>query len=116
MTASAKRILSAFPARRRLRLIWTIGAVADNIAEIDIGLLRVVDYAIGLPTRVTFSVSDDGENYTVVGDMLSPQGLADTVKYDCAVPLSGTIHARYVRIALTGMTAGMAVCRRDRRL
>ena len=82
-----------------------LGAVADNIAEIDIGLLRVVDYAIGLPTRVTFSVSDDGENYTVVGDMLSPQGLADTVKYDCAVPLSGTIHARYVRIALTGMTA-----------
>ena len=49
-----------------------LGEVVDNIAELDIGFLRVTDYAVNLPSRVTFLVSDDGETYTTAGDVLTP--------------------------------------------
>ena len=81
-----------------------LGEVVDNIAELDIGFLRVTDYAVNLPSRVTFLVSDDGETYTTAGDVLTPEGLANTIKITYTAALPGTIHARYIRITVTGLS------------
>ena len=81
-----------------------LGEVVDNIAELDIGFLRVTDYAVNLPSRVTFLVSDDGETYTTAGDVLTPEGLANTIKITYTAALPGTIHARYIRITVSGLS------------
>ena len=81
-----------------------LGEVVDNIAELDIGFLRVTEYAVNLPSRVAFLVSDDGETYTTAGDVLTPEGLANTIKITYTAALPGAIHARYIRITVTGLS------------
>lgn len=80
-----------------------LGESIENVAELDVGFLRVAEYGIELPERVVFSVSDDGGTYVAVGEMLAPQGVAATIKKTYAAVLPGTIRARYVRIAVSGM-------------
>ena len=80
-----------------------LGESIENVAELDVGFLRVAEYGIELPERVVFSVSDDGGTYVAVGEMRAPQGVAATVKKTYAAVLPGTIRARYVRMAVSGM-------------
>ena len=80
-----------------------LGESIENVAELDVGFLRVAEYGIELPERVVFSVSDDGGTYVAVGEMLAPQGVVATIKKTYAAVLPGTIRARYVRMAVSGM-------------
>ena len=43
-----------------------LGESIENVAELDVGFLRVAEYGIELPERVVFSVSDDGGTYVAV--------------------------------------------------
>ena len=66
-----------------------LGESIENVAELDVGFLRMAEYGIELPERVVFSVSDDGGTYVAVGEMLAPQGVAATIKKTYAAVLPG---------------------------
>ncbi|MBO4476000.1 MAG: GH92 family glycosyl hydrolase [Bacteroidales bacterium] len=60
---------------------------------------------IWMPRSVTFSVSDDGENYRTVATLRTPVGERDmnVQRWDCSVPVS--LEARYVRVDAVNLGA-----------
>lgn len=77
---------------------FDLGESRHNIADITVGCLRVIDYGIGLPEYVAVRVSNDGENYTEIGKIYTPQNAPDAMKYEYSFALPKGTSARYFRI------------------
>lgn len=79
-------------------LTFNLGEVVDNIADVEIGCLRQIAYAIGLPGYLDVFVSKDGEKYIQVGRMFKPDDVSETQKYTYVFRFQGVISAQYIQI------------------
>ena len=80
-----------------LQLVLDLGELKADLADFTVHALRLTDYGIGTPATVCFEVSEDGENYTKLGQVYRPSG--ETVHGIVAygLKLKDPVSARYVR-------------------
>lgn len=83
-----------------LSVTFDLGENVGNIADIEIGCLRQVDYGIGLPGYAEIYVSSDGENYTKLGKLFTPADVTVSQKYTYKFNLQGVVETRYLQIKL----------------
>lgn len=69
MQSFDKENWAGFSGSGAVEITIDLGAELTNIAELDLGCLKVVDYAINSPARVVFSASSDGETFVTVGEV-----------------------------------------------
>lgn len=79
-------------------LTFDLGKVVEGIADIEMGCLRQLAYAIGLPGYVDVLVSVDGEKYTQIGRMFKPDDVSETQKYTYVFRLQGVVSAQYIQV------------------
>lgn len=84
--------------RGAVSIDFDLGSNSHNIADITVGCLRVMDYGIGLPKYVSLQVSNDGEDFTEIGKVLTPSDVTDSMKYEYSIALPKGTNARYIRI------------------
>lgn len=100
MQSFDKENWAGFSGSGAVEITIDLGAELTNIAELDLGCLKLVDYAINSPARVVFSASSDGESFVTVGEVYTPTQISETVKLNYTAALQGTITARYVRASV----------------
>ena len=83
------------------------GAVAVNfelpdnsrrIGDISVGCARIMDYGVGLPKYVTVAVSDNGNDYTEIGKVYTPDDIPATARYVYHFAFPKAVSAKYIRI------------------
>lgn len=77
---------------------FDFGKVVENIADIEVGCLRHLDYAIGLPGYMDVYASDDGKNYTRLARLYKPDDVSEVQKYTFVFHLQGVISTQYLQI------------------
>ncbi len=87
-------------------IYFDLGETAHALADVEVDCLKQVDYGIYLPTTVTISVSDDGENYTLISTLQTPSDIPDSGKYTYRFAFPETLSARYIKITLTSTSSG----------
>ena len=78
-----------------------LGAVYDNITAFKVNALQLTSWGIGIPKPITIAVSEDGENFTDVGELVDPEGLTrkeEGSAFTLSLELETGVKARYVRI------------------
>ena len=76
------------------------------IAVMDVGCLRVLDYAIGSPSYVEILVSGNGEDYYSAGKQLIPTDIYSTEKSVFRFAFPKALTARYLRVAFGNVDSG----------
>ena len=90
-----------FNGRDPVTLTFYLGEVVDGLADFEVGAFKSEGYGIGLPVKVTVSISEDGESYTQIGATLAPSKLSSTEAYSFMIRLAGTVSARYIRYEIS---------------
>ena len=90
-----------FNGRDPVTLTFDLGEVVDGLADFEVGAFKSEGYGIGLPVKVTVSISEDGESYTQIGATLAPSKLSSTEAYSFMIRLAGTVSARYIRYEIS---------------
>lgn len=79
---------------------YDLGGQEHGLSVVTVHCLRQTSYGIELPTEVSLCASDDGETYTVLSTLRSPQDLPGSGSYTYRFSLPETLRARYLRILL----------------
>ena len=82
---------------------FDFGDVEHAIAVVDVGCLRVLDYAIGSPNYVEVQASSDGKVYYTAGKQFVPKDIYDTEKSVFRFAFPKAITARYLRVYFSGL-------------
>ena len=77
-----------------------LGEVLDSVYEFRISYLSTHNAGLDIPQRVRISVSEDGDNYTTVGDMEIPE-FVEGCRMEAALTSEYYSTARYVRFAIS---------------
>ncbi len=77
-----------------------------QLADIEIDMVRQTDYGIELPSDVILSVSEDGENFTTISTLTSPDDVGEGAVFVYRFALPKTISTRYVRMSFLRQTDG----------
>lgn len=85
---------------------FDFGDVEHAIAVMDVGCLRVIDYAIGSPSYVEILASSDGKVYYSAGKQFLPKGVYTTEKTVFRFAFPKAITARYIRVAFGSIDSG----------
>ncbi len=77
---------------------FDLGEGEHALADVEINMLRQVDYGIELPDSVILSVSEDGKEFVDLSTLKSPSdvGEGNVFVYRFALPV--TVSARYIRL------------------
>lgn len=80
------------------KITFDLGEGEHALADVEINMLRQVDYGIELPDSVILSVSEDGEEFVDLSTLKSPSdvGEGNVFVYRFALPV--TVSARYIRL------------------
>lgn len=89
-----------FANARNLQVQVDLGTVEEDLADFSIGILRNLDYGIGLPRTVQIEVSRDGETYQSIGVAYPAADLSSPIVLSVGVKLQSAISARYVRFTV----------------
>lgn len=79
---------------------FDLGGTEHALADIEVHMLRQVDYGIELPSAVQIALSDDGENFTPVSTLQTPADVSESGQYTYRFALPETVSAQYVRVTL----------------
>ena len=85
---------------------FDLGRQEHNLADVEINMLRQVDYGIELPASVTLSVSDDGESFTKISTLQSPDDVGEGSRFVFRFALPKTVSARYIQISFARKSNG----------
>ncbi len=81
-------------------ITFDLGGTEHALADLEIHMLRQIDYGIELPQEVQISLSDDGEHFTLISTLQTPDDLSESSQYTYRFALPQTVSARYVRVTL----------------
>lgn len=81
-------------------ITFDLGGTEHALADLEVYMLRQIDYGIELPRAVELSLSDDGENFTLVSTLQTPDDLSESSHYTYRFALPQTVSARYIRVTL----------------
>lgn len=90
-----------FSQGEELALTLDLGKVTDGIYDLGIGMLYTASKKASLPKEVAFYVSDDGENYTLIGIAHRSADVTANAGNKIILPLQNQISARYVKAVIT---------------
>ncbi len=85
---------------------FDLGNGEHNLADVEINMLRQVDYGIELPSSVILSVSDDGENFTKISTLQSPDDVGEGSRFVFRFALPKTVSARYIQLTFSRKNDG----------
>lgn len=68
------------------------------LSDIEIGVLQQIDYGIYYPNKVLLQASADGESFTTLSTIETPEGLGHSSKYTYRFALPKALDASYVRL------------------
>ena len=87
-------------------IIFDLGQTVNMIGDFEIGMLRHMDYGIGLAYDVTVSISTDGENYTELSTIKKSTDAADAHKYPFELHLQKYVSASHIKISMGRQESG----------
>lgn len=90
-----------FSQGEELALTLDLGKVTEGIYDLGIGMLYAASKKASLPKEVAFYVSDDGENYTLIGIVHRSTDVTANTGNKIILPLQNQISARYVKAVIT---------------
>ncbi len=79
-------------------ITFDLGTKKHALADVEINMLRQVNYGIELPDSVILSVSEDGEEFVTISTLKSPTDVTEGNVFLYRFALPKTVSARYVRI------------------
>jgi predicted small lipoprotein YifL len=85
---------------------FDLGKEVENIADIEIGCLRQIEYGIGLPGYTEVYASDDGKSYSKLGKLIKPDDVSESQKYTYVFHLQGVIKTRYIQVKFSNPEKG----------
>ena len=68
------------------------------LSDVEVGVLQQMDYGIYYPVKVLLQASDDGESFTTLSTLETPQGLGHSSKHTFRFALPNGLKANYVRL------------------
>lgn len=86
-----------FPKGSNMQVLLDLGEVEDGLADFSVGVYRRMEFGIGLPSSVRIEVSDDNENFLLLGMAYPSADEADNAATWISIKLQKSISARYVR-------------------
>lgn len=81
-----------------LEITLDLGKVENDLADFSVRALSTLEWQFGLPRRVTFEISEDGENYVKIGTAYNTADALDKTATDFMIKLAKPVSARYVRL------------------
>ena len=81
-----------------LSIDFDLGGNDHKLADLSVRCFRILNYDVGLPKSVTVSVSNDNENFTKIGQIVTPTYLNNTAMYDYYFSFPKAVSAQYIRI------------------
>lgn len=88
---------AGFAKSNKLQVLLDLGKVEDGLADFSVGVYRKLEFGIGLPASVLIELSDDNENFTLLGTAYPATDAADNTSDWLSIKLQKTVSARYVR-------------------
>lgn len=79
-------------------VVFDLGSNDHRLAVVELDALCQISYGIRLPVSVSLSVSDDGEEYTTIGEITSPVDIGESSKYVYRFALPKATSARYIKL------------------
>ncbi len=79
-------------------IVFDMGSNNHRLAVVEVDALCQISYGIRLPASFTLSVSDDGEEYTTLGEITSPVDMGESSKYAYRFALPKATSARYIKL------------------
>lgn len=70
----------------------------SGLSDVEIGVLQQMDYGIYYPTKVMLQASADGENFTTVSTLETPEGLGHSSKYTYRFALPKALESSHIRL------------------
>ena len=90
-----------FAGKDELVLTLDLGSVKTGIGDIGFGMLYALDLKANLPNAVEFFVSDDGENFLLVGTVYRPFNRINNSRNVIELRLQNQISARYIKAVIS---------------
>lgn len=73
----------------------------SGLSDIEIGVLQQTDYGIYYPTKAVLQASADGEEFTTLSTLETPDGMGHSSKYIYRFALPNAVDARYIKLVFT---------------
>ena len=89
-----------------VKIDFDFGDEEHAVAVVDVGCLRVLDYAIGSPAFVEILVSEDGKSFSSAGKQFLPKDIFDTEKTVFRFAFPKAVTARYLRVSFGSVDSG----------
>ena len=97
---SADKELVKFEGKDELSLTLDMGETKDNICDLGLSFLYAPNKKASVPKYVKYYVSDDGENYLLVGTAYRDAEVENEASNAVSLPLQSMISARYVKAVI----------------
>ena len=91
-----------FSGKEDLVLTMDMGSVQEGICDLGLGMLYATGLKASLPKSVEFYVSNDGENYLLVGTVHRAAKIDNETRSEVELRLQNAISARYVKAVIYG--------------
>ena len=91
-----------FSGKEDLVLTMDMGSVKEGICDLGLGMLYATGLKASLPKSVEFYVSNDGENYLLVGTVHRAAKIDNETRSKVELRLQNAISARYVKAVIYG--------------
>ena len=86
--------------RTDAEIVFDLGEGEHELADIVVKTLRQMSYGIGLPSSVSVSASNDGNNFVELSKREVSASLNDSMSYDYTFAFPKAVKARYIKITL----------------
>jgi len=87
-----------FEGSSSVSIVFDIGSNDHRLSVVELDALCQISYGIRLPASVALAVSDDGEEYTTIGEITSPMDIGESSKYKYRFSLPKATSARYIKL------------------